>query len=199
MYAVIPPVKWYNGYAAFFVAMALIGFTTLIVGEAATMLGCVLGIEPSVTAITFVAMGTSLPDTFASMKAARDSESADAAIGNVTGSNAVNVFLGLGLPWVIAAHYENAQGTRYKTPPGTLGFSVVLFLCTSITCFIVLIVRRNVVGGELGGSKMGRAASCAFLVFLWLVYIVMSTMQAYKIINVVIIPPPLGYSATGKK
>lgn len=144
MYAVIPPVKWYNGYAAFFVAMALIGFTTLIVGEAATMLGCVLGIEPSVTAITFVAMGTSLPDTFASMKAARDSESADAAIGNVTGSNAVNVFLGLGLPWVIAAHYENAQGTRYKTPPGTLGFSVVLFLCTSITCFIVLIVRRNV-------------------------------------------------------
>lgn len=46
---------------------------------------------------------------------------------------------------------------------------------------------------------MGRAASCAFLIFLWLVYIVMSTMQAYKIINVVIIPPPLGYSATGKK
>ena len=31
---------------------------------------------------------------------------ADNAIGNVTGSNSVNVFLGLGLPWVIAAIYH---------------------------------------------------------------------------------------------
>ncbi|KAH8045475.1 calcium:sodium antiporter [Aureococcus anophagefferens] len=30
---------------------------------------------------------------------------ADAAVGNVTGSNSVNVFLGLGLPWSIAAIY----------------------------------------------------------------------------------------------
>ena len=144
IYALIPPVKWYHGYPAFFVAMVLIGFTTLIVGEVANMVGCVLGIEKSVTAITLVAMGTSLPDTFASMKAARDSETADAAIGNVTGSNAVNVFLGMGLPWVISAHYNVNIGQQYKTPPGTLGFSVVLFLITSITCFIVLILRRNV-------------------------------------------------------
>ena len=58
------------------------------------------------TAITFVALGTSLPDTFASMQAAKQSESADAAVGNVTGSNSVNVFLGLGLPWIIGAAYE---------------------------------------------------------------------------------------------
>ncbi len=30
---------------------------------------------------------------------------ADSSIGNVTGSNSVNVFLGLGLPWMIAAIY----------------------------------------------------------------------------------------------
>jgi solute carrier family 8 (sodium/calcium exchanger) len=202
LYAVIPPVKWGHGYYAFFVAMALIGFTTLIVGEAATMLGCVLDIEPAVTAITFVAMGTSLPDTFASMKAARDSESADAAIGNVTGSNAVNVFLGLGLPWVIAAHYEASQGPNskmgglYKSPPGTLGFSVVLFLITSITCFILFILRRNIIGGELGGPACSRIGSCIFLIFLWLMYVIFSTLQAYKIINVVIIPAPAGYSST---
>jgi solute carrier family 8 (sodium/calcium exchanger) len=39
------------------------------------------------------------------MTAARTSDYADAAIGNITGSNSVNVFLGLGLPWVIAAQY----------------------------------------------------------------------------------------------
>jgi solute carrier family 8 (sodium/calcium exchanger) len=35
--------------------------------------------------------------------AAKADDSADAAIGNVTGSNAVNVFLGLGLPWLMAS------------------------------------------------------------------------------------------------
>ena len=66
-------------------------------------MGCVIGIADAVTGITLVALGTSLPDTFASMAAARSSESADSAIGNVTGSNSVNVFLGMGLPYVIAA------------------------------------------------------------------------------------------------
>ena len=52
------------------------------------------------------AAGTSLPDTFASKSAAVNNDSADAAVGNVTGSNSVNVFLGLGLPWTIAAIYH---------------------------------------------------------------------------------------------
>jgi Ca2+/Na+ antiporter len=54
-------------------------------------------------------MGTSLPDTFASKIAAKNEKTADNAIGNVTGSNSVNVFLGLGLPWVIAAIYWHIQ------------------------------------------------------------------------------------------
>ena len=41
----------------------------------------------SVTGITLVALGTSMPDTFASMTAAAHDDSADAAIGNVTGTS----------------------------------------------------------------------------------------------------------------
>ena len=77
----------------------------MLVGEVATILGCAVGLKASVTAITLVALGTSLPDTFASVTAARESKYADSAVGNVTGSNCVNVFLGLGLPWVISAQY----------------------------------------------------------------------------------------------
>lgn len=33
---------------------------------------------------------------------------ADNSVGNVTGSNSVNVFLGLGLPWTMAAIYHYA-------------------------------------------------------------------------------------------
>ena len=60
-------------------------------------------------AITFVALGTSLPDLFASRAAARAEKFADNAVGNITGSNSVNVFLGLGLPWLIASIYHAAK------------------------------------------------------------------------------------------
>ena len=61
------------------------------------------------SAITFVALGTSLPDTFASKAAAMQEKYADNAIGNVTGSNSVNVFLGLGIPWLLAAIYHYVE------------------------------------------------------------------------------------------
>ena len=47
-------------------ALVLIGGLTALIGDLATHVGCCLGLLPAVTAITFVAMGTSLPDTFAS-------------------------------------------------------------------------------------------------------------------------------------
>lgn len=80
------------------------------------------------------------------MTAARNSETADSAIGNITGSNSVNVFLGLGLPWVIAVMYfqVNLPDKPYIVPSGSLSFSVFVFLVVAVLCFIVLILRRNV-------------------------------------------------------
>jgi len=109
-FAIIPPPHYGEGWPCFVMSLAMIGIVTYIVGEFANLFGCVLNIKPSVTAITFVALGTSLPDTFASMAAAVQEKYADSAVGNVTGSNSVNVFLGLGLPWVIASLWEGSVG-----------------------------------------------------------------------------------------
>lgn len=181
VFAIIPPPKMCGGWACFVVALVMIGVVTIIVAEAATVLGCVAGMPGSVTAITLVAMGTSLPDTFASMTAARTSEHADSAIGNVTGSNCVNVFLGLGLPWVIAAHY-NARNfdppKPFEMPAGDVGFSVMMFLLTSVTCFIILIWRRIVCEGELGGQPFSKWASAVVLFFLWVLYVVFSSLKS---------------------
>lgn len=187
-YSIIPPAHYGGGVPCFIISLGMIGFTTFIIGEFADLFGCVLLIKPSVTAITFVALGTSLPDTFASMLAATNEETADASVGNVTGSNSVNVFLGLGLPWVIATIYEenttpaekgyDSEG-KYFVPSESLGFSVVVFIFCAFLCILLLVVRRFVVGGELGGSPAGRAASAAFLVSLWLFYIIMCIIQAY--------------------
>lgn len=111
--------------------------------------GCFLGVDNGIVAITFVALGTSLPDTFASMSAAVHDSNADASIGNITGSNSVNVFLGLGLPWTMAVIYyaildtDNHVFTQdFVVEAGTLGFSVVVFCCCSIAAFSILMVRR---------------------------------------------------------
>jgi solute carrier family 8 (sodium/calcium exchanger) len=69
-FSLVPPAHYNGGYPAFVIALAFIGLVTAVVGEVATVLGCVINLKESVTAITLVALGTSLPDTFASMSAA---------------------------------------------------------------------------------------------------------------------------------
>ena len=68
--AMVPPGRIWGGWAAFLMALFFIGIITTIVGEVATVLGCVINLKPSVAGITLVAMGTSLPDTLASKTAA---------------------------------------------------------------------------------------------------------------------------------
>lgn len=79
---------------------------TAIIGDLAGIFGCLVHLPKPITAITLVALGTSMPDTFASKTAAINEKSADSSVGNINGSNSVNVFLGLGLPWVIATIYH---------------------------------------------------------------------------------------------
>jgi solute carrier family 8 (sodium/calcium exchanger) len=105
LFAFVPPTDYCDGWVTFAVSLAMIGLVTALVGDMANLLGDCIGLNPEITAITFVALGTSLPDTFASKTAACMDEYADASIGNITGSNSVNVFLGLGISWTMAAFY----------------------------------------------------------------------------------------------
>lgn len=70
-FSFVPPPHYAGGWGCFFASLAMIGIVTAVVEKFATLFGCILGVDPPVTAITFVALGTSLPDTFASMQAAQ--------------------------------------------------------------------------------------------------------------------------------
>lgn len=50
-----------GGYLCFVVSIFSIGVVTAIIGDVASHFGCTLGIKDSVTAIVFVALGTSIP------------------------------------------------------------------------------------------------------------------------------------------
>ncbi|XP_073204592.1 sodium/calcium exchanger 3 isoform X1 [Lepidochelys kempii] len=180
LFACVPPTEYCNGWACFVVSIMIIGMLTAVIGDLASHFGCTIGLKDSVTAVVFVAFGTSVPDTFASKAAAIQDVYADAAIGNVTGSNAVNVFLGIGLAWSVAAIYWASQGQEFHVSAGTLAFSVTLFTIFAFVCISVLLYRRRPhLGGELGGPKGCRLATTLLFVSLWLLYILFATLEAY--------------------
>lgn len=93
----------------------------------------------------------------------------------------MNVFLGLGMPWIVATvYYQRVDGTDYMVPSGDLAFSVLLFLICCSIGVVILIFRRIKVGGELGGlTAFGRYLSAAVLVTLWVFYILFSSLKVY--------------------
>uniref|UniRef100_A0ABM5FH07 Sodium/calcium exchanger 1 isoform X5 n=1 Tax=Pogona vitticeps TaxID=103695 RepID=A0ABM5FH07_9SAUR len=180
LFAFVPPTDYWSGWACFVVSILMIGLLTAFIGDLASHFGCTIGLKDSVTAVVFVALGTSVPDTFASKVAATQDQYADASIGNVTGSNAVNVFLGIGVAWSIAAIYHAANGDTFKVEPGTLAFSVTLFtIFAFISVGVLLYRRRPEIGGELGGPRTAKIVTSSLFVLLWLLYIFFSSLEAY--------------------
>ena len=53
----------------------------------------------------------------------------------------VNVFLGLGLPWVIRTCYYLVNGGAYRVNTDALDFSVILFDSLGAVCVIGLVFR----------------------------------------------------------
>jgi solute carrier family 8 (sodium/calcium exchanger) len=191
-----PPTSFFNGWGTFVYALGCVGMTTALISDLANLFGCIVGLRSDVTAITFVALGTSLPDTFASRLATQQEARADAAITNVTGSNSVNVFLGLGLAWTISAVYWTTQGPNdlwkekvpcdiqekypggiFYVPAGALGFGVTIFSILSVLVFTVLHCQRRA-GGELGGPYRWYVAG-TFVMF-WLIFVVISSLVSYE-------------------
>ncbi|KAK6291723.1 hypothetical protein J4Q44_G00375080 [Coregonus suidteri] len=181
LFAFVPPTEYWNGWACFIVSISLIGVLTAVTGDLASAFGCTVGLKDSVTAVVFVALGTSVPDTFASKVAAIQDQYADASIGNVTGSNAVNVFLGIGVAWTIAAVFWRSKGQVFRVDPGSLAFSVTLFTVMACMCVMILLYRRraSVAGGELGGPRTTKIMTSLVFFLMWLIYIVLSSLEAY--------------------
>eukprot|EP00927_Polykrikos_kofoidii_P078331 TRINITY_DN75165_c0_g1_i1.p1 TRINITY_DN75165_c0_g1~~TRINITY_DN75165_c0_g1_i1.p1 ORF type:complete len:834 (+),score=168.17 TRINITY_DN75165_c0_g1_i1:87-2588(+) len=195
-FACVPPPEFMGGWLCFTFSLLGIGVLTAGIGDLAALFGCSLGISKSVTAITFVALGTSLPDTFASMGAAQQDPSADASIGNIVGSNSVNVFLGLGLPWTAASIYWKIVGMNsewesvnseyvsmypkaaFIVKGQELGYLVCVFAVLAVTTISFMGLRRKLIGGELGGPFLPKIASGALLVLIWVTYVIAACMRS---------------------
>ena len=80
--------------------LALIILGSNVAVDAATEIARILGLSERFIGLTIVALGTSLPELFTSVMAARKGN-ADIAIGNIVGSNIFNILFVVGLSAII--------------------------------------------------------------------------------------------------
>lgn len=92
----------------------------------------------------------------------------------------MNVFLGIGVAWSVAAIYWETKGKPFHVEPGSLAFSVTLFtIFAFLSMGVLLLRRRESVGGELGGPRIPKVLTSLLFFGLWFLYVLLSSLVAY--------------------
>ncbi|GFY98699.1 magnesium/proton exchanger [Actinidia rufa] len=184
LFAFVPPYQIAHGWIAFICSLVFISGIAYIVTQLTDLISCVTGINAYVIAFTALAGGTSWPDLIASKIAAERQTTADSAIANITCSNSVNIYIGIGIPWLIDTAYNfiaYREPLRINNAEG-LSFSLLVFFATSVGCIAVLVFRRLTLGAELGGPRLWAWVTSVYFMSLWLIFVVLSSLKVSDII-----------------
>jgi cation:H+ antiporter len=147
------------------IALFVLGLVLLVAGaeflvRGAARLASRLGISPLVIGLTVVAFGTSAPELAVSVQAGLAGQ-ADIAVGNVVGSNIVNVLLILGISALIVPLVVSQQLVRIDVPL-LIGASVLFLLMGQdghIGLFDGILLFAGIVGYILFALRQSRKES----------------------------------------
>ncbi|XP_020080903.1 magnesium/proton exchanger 1-like isoform X2 [Ananas comosus] len=184
LFAFVPPYQIFHGWIAFICSLIFISGIAYVVTKLTDQISCVTGINPYVIAFTALAGGTSWPDLVASKIAAERQVTADSAIANITCSNSVNIYVGIGIPWLINTAYNffAYREPLYIQNSAGLSFSLLVFFATSAGCIAVLVLRRLILGAELGGPRVWAWVTSVYFMILWIVFVVLSSLRVSGLI-----------------
>ena len=165
-----------------------------LISETATAVGCLFDMCAGVQALTIIAIGLCLPDFYASQLAAESKfhNKAEAALGYLLATNAVKIFVGLGLPWTIKGLSTSGAANSLGQGIGLylggdqtadISLAVVMLAIISVLVIGTLQVRRTLFDGELGGSGCSRAVTACFMIVLWIIFILISFCNCFKYIG----------------
>lgn len=142
------PFVWWKCALCLVGGVAAIIFGGDMVVDHASSLGRMVGMSESLVGLTICAVGTSLPELVTSITASRKGEN-DMAIGNVVGSNILNILCILGVSGVISP--ITITGTE-------LAYSLVDFALYIVICLIAYVFCVT-------GRKINRAEGGVLVVF----------------------------------
>lgn len=141
------------------IVLLALGFVMLIKGadwfvDGASGIATKFGIPQLVIGLTIVAMGTSAPEAAVSISAAI-SGNADITIGNIVGSNILNIWIILGISSIITALAVAKSTIKYETPfmiaitllllvlglDGTIGLVDGIILLVAFAAYLAYLFR----------------------------------------------------------
>jgi len=113
----------------------IVGLIALVAGakfliQAIIEIALVIDVSPGVISLTAVAIGTSLPEFFVSLNAARSGK-IDLAIGNIFGSNAFNILFIVGIPGLFGALAIDPKTFAIGLP--VLAAASIIFLTSNLS------------------------------------------------------------------
>jgi K+-dependent Na+/Ca+ exchanger-like protein len=154
--------------SCFLSALLNIAWLSYIMVDSATRFGCIAGIPTLFMGLVFLAAGTSIPDAFASLGAAKRGEG-DMAVSNALGSNIFDILLGLGMPWLISL--------LMGQPIVFLGVSRLLWWVIALLVILVVFMGIVVVSGWKLNQKTGMV-----LGLLYVGYVVYALLKSFKVV-----------------
>ena len=160
---VFPKPKHY--FLTFFISIAFIGAICWVLVESAIIISVALDIPEVVIALTVLAVGTSVPDMMSSVIVAKQGRGG-MAVSNGIGSNIFDIFIGLGLPWLIKSYLVNSD---IVTNIEGLGISIGLLFISSLILLFTLMLRRWRLSQGLG----------LILILLYILYVIWEVIKIY--------------------
>jgi K+-dependent Na+/Ca+ exchanger-like protein len=160
---IFPKPKYF--ITVFFISIGFIGALCWILVESAIIISEALNIPEVVIALTVLAVGTSVPDMMSSVIVAKQGRGG-MAVSNGIGSNIFDIFVGLGLPWLIKSLLvDKALVTNIEG----LGISIVLLFGSVLLLLFVLMFNKWRLNQGLG----------LLLILLYIAYVVWEIVKIY--------------------
>ena len=141
----------------FVVGLAAVVFGGECVSTTAKFLAIQMGMSEALVGLTIVAVGTSLPELVTSVVAAKKGEN-DLALGNVVGSNIMNISLILGLVGLIA-----------QAPVSSVILIDLIILSGATILFVICCAGKNNIGKKEG----------ILFILMYLAYITYAIIRNY--------------------
>lgn len=162
----------------------LLGGAELLV-RSGTRLAARWGLSPTVIGLTVVSIGTSLPELAIGIGAAR-ADSPELAVGNIVGTNVVNLLLVLGIGALLRPVVLDRGAARVDLPAmvgaalllvvlgldGRLGLLDGLLLLLAAVVYLLLVLRRGGLADEADAGTPGTLLRDGPLLVLSLVLVV---------------------------
>ncbi len=159
-----PPSRFY--FSNFIISIIIIAALCWVLVESAIGLANIVQIPEVIIALTVLAVGTSVPDMISSVIVAKQGRGG-MAVSNAVGSNIFDIFIGLGLPWLlyIIITGDNIIGDNQET----LDVSILILFGSAIFIFFALLFKKWKIGPRLG----------YFLIIIYVMYLIWELTKIY--------------------